>query len=312
MYTQSMKLSNARANLGIIVLALSLLLLQAEIGRSRSWIINSGQNLELAGFSWDAQQFSALSGEALPAALDFIWISSLQNQQVSTHKIWPPGVHPAIYYDLNLLSDLDATGFTWYSTGGNILTVLNNDHTGALSLLEKGERFRTQKLSSFPDSFQTTVWKEAWLIPFLQGYIELYGNQNLPQAADRFHTAAAIPGAPLYLRQLDSDLAAPIGFYKVGLRIITLLIHQSKDALSRAKLIDNRTALEVSRFLTELNSRFSEFLHGSNGNQANQWHLFRQKNRIPELDPWGGKLSLNPSTGKILTSTSHSRVFGLE
>src|ERR1051325_4915360 len=75
-----------------------------------------------------------LSFGQLPAAMDWIWMRLLQDPSI-THV--QPGKHPALYYDLQLLTDLDPAYRESYTDGAQLLSIVRNDGPGARDLLEK-------------------------------------------------------------------------------------------------------------------------------------------------------------------------------
>lgn len=257
------------------------------------------------------QLFATLSFGHLPLAIDWLWLATLQND--STERL-PEGQHDQLYSDLNLVTDLDGAFFEAYEAGANLLAVVRSDGVGAKELLLKGDRFRKSELPKMPESFKQRFWSRAWSIPVLLGYTYLFELNDLPSAAVHFREAATVPGAPPYLQSLADRLAKPGGEYAVGLRLINYLISGATDDRVREELTRKRESLYLAQYLADLNRSFGQFLlarPSARESLASRWKTFVRENGIALKDPWGGVLSLSDA-GKIVSSTPHVRVFGLE
>ncbi|MBI2712028.1 MAG: hypothetical protein HYX41_04050, partial [Bdellovibrio sp.] len=84
---------------------------------------------------WDPGLTRAVSFGFVPAMIDWLWMSVLLDSNISKVQ---PGTHPQLYYDLDLITDLDPSFLSGYITGGNLLSVIRNDGVGARDLLLKG------------------------------------------------------------------------------------------------------------------------------------------------------------------------------
>ncbi len=239
---------------------------------------------------WDPRLFKMLSFGHLPAAIDWMWIQVLLDANI-THVA--KGTHPAIYYTLDLITDLDPINFHSYRAGANLLAVIRDDGPGARDLLEKGERFRKEKLASYPSKLQEDYWGNSWGIPFLLAYVYLFELQDLPHAAGAFQQAAAILGSPEYLQSVQKRLQNPGGEYEVGLRLLNHMINAEKNEDAKDELIKKRNSLYVGQYLFDLN------------------HSPLKNVRKISRDPWGGIISVT-ADGKIVTTTPHDKVLGLE
>jgi hypothetical protein len=85
-----------------------------------------------------------------------------------------------------------------------------------------------------------------------------------------------------------------------------------------------RASLEVLQYLADMNESFQGFLgqkkfppqrlpKGESLQSARfkLWRDFLVKYGVSDIDPWGGALTLGPD-GKVVTSTEHQKVFGME
>ena len=64
------------------------------------------------------------------------------------------GTHPAIFYTLDLITELDPAFMEAYTAGATVVSVIRDDGPGALHLVLKGEKFRTQVLPSYSADFR--------------------------------------------------------------------------------------------------------------------------------------------------------------
>jgi hypothetical protein len=260
---------------------------------------------------WDPRLFKMISFGQLPAAIDWMWIQVLLDTNLS-HV--PKGAHPAIYYHLDLITDLDPINFDSYKAGANLLAVIRDDGAGARDILEKAETFRKEKLASYPAKLRDEYWYNSWSIPMLLGYVYLFELQDLPHASQAFQEAANIPGSPAYLQSLQKRLQNPGGEYEVGLRVLNHMIGGEKDEDAKEGLIKKRDSLFVGQYLFDLNHSFQKFLevrsHAKGTLQA-KFETYLRETRTNPRDPWGGQLSLSPE-GRVVTSTPHDKVFGLD
>lgn len=138
--------------------------------------------------------------------------------------------------------------------------------------------------------------------------------QDIPHAAVAFQGAAAIPGSPPFLQSIQKRLQSPGGEYEVGLRLLNHMIQGEKEEDAKEELIKKRNSLVVGQYLYELNHSFQGFLQVRSrmpGSIGSKFEAYLKSSRTPSRDPWGGVLSVTPE-GRIVTSTPHNKVFGLD
>lgn len=247
----------------------------------------------------------------LPAAIDWMWIQVLLDSNI-THVA--KGTHPAIYYTLDLITDLDPINYDSYKAGANLLAVVRDDGAGARDLLEKGEKFRKERLASYPLRLQEDYWHYSWGIPFLLGYVYMFELEDVPHAAAAFQQAAMVPGSPEFLQSMQKRLQNPGGEYEVGLRLLNHMIAGEKNEDAKEELINKRNSLFVGQFLFDLNHSFQSFLQvraRAPGSINSKFDTFLKTTHTAAHDPWGGTLSVT-GEGKIVTSTPHNKVLGLD
>ena len=235
--------------------------------------------------------FEIMTFGQLPAAIDWLLIRSLVSDPSTSHVA--KGTHPSAFYDLDLATDLDPAFFQVYARGANALAVIRSDGPGAVHLYEKANRFRKDRLPSYPDKFRQGPWRDDWRIPLLQAYVYLFELDDVVSAGKAFQEAAESPAVPRYAKILAKRFAEDDGAYQVGLRLLGFMIKTATDELTQQKLTQRRTHLELQHFLYQVNREFAK------------------SGRYPARDPRGGILSLDPANGRIVTTTRYEKVMGL-
>jgi hypothetical protein len=257
----------------------------------------------------DPALYEVLSFGHLPALVDWVWITTL----AETELIRPPkGTHSQLFYDLEVLADLDPLFAEIYTVGANLLAVVQDDGLGAKVLLDKGESFRKERLPSMPESYKQSYWAHSWQIPILLGYTHLFELADMPSAAKNFLEAATLPGVPAYVLRLQKRLEQPGGEYEVGMKLLNFLISTTVDPKIREGYEKKRANLFVAQYLHDLNLEWAKFrgAHKAQGIER-AWAEFRREARITTTDPWGGTLSIAPG-GKIASTTPYEKVFSLD
>jgi hypothetical protein len=263
---------------------------------------------------WDPQLFRAITFGQLGTGIDLLWLRTLVDPSIA-HVA--PGRHARAYYDLDLATDLDPAFFELYNLGSYVLSIIRDDNEGARDLLLKGRAFHRERLAGYPASFGERFWSRAWSLYITLAYVQLFELEDMPGASRTFGEAAEIPGAPVYLRSLKARLDRPGGQYEVALRLLSHLLENAPDDEARARLAEKRRSLLVVQFLSTVRDRLAEFAGVTPGaaiartRLEERWRQFLRRGLAPERDPWGGRLSLDVS-GKVVTTTPHERVFGLE
>jgi hypothetical protein len=286
--------------IGSVLSAAAIFAAQGWVNSSlRDWRtgqVRDGMNSKSDAMSerrWNAQLFKAMTFGHLPAAVDWLWLQALLDQNLDHVR---PGQHFPVYYDLDLLTDLDPLFYDAYHAGSDILAVIHNDGPGAKNILLKGMKVLKDDVSQRDDHFKNRYWSHPWGLPMMLAYVDLFELNDLPSASSAFIEAAKIPGVPPYVLSLQARLEKPGGQYQVGLHLVDYMLLSARGSKNQ-KAIDQleaqKASLEVGRFLFETNLEYQKSKH------------------YPPQDPWGGTLSLD-SNGRIVSSTPHERVFGLD
>jgi len=267
---------------------------------------------------WDPRVYQLLSFGNLPVAIDWLMIQSIAD--VVPNKV-ASGAHSALFYRLNLITELDPQYFDIYQIAGDLLTVYQNDGEGAKSILLKGREFLRDGLASSEEGLRTEYWSRPWKIPLLLAYTYLFHLDDMEHASEAFQEAAAYPGAPEYLIKLEHRLKHTGGLYEVGIRLLGFMIDGARLEVVREKLERKRKDLFIAQYVYELNQNFWNYLklqplYNASGSVSRKqmetyFKDFLRKNQTPRSDPWGGQILIDEK-GKIVTTTPYQPVFGLK
>lgn len=270
---------------------------------------------EKATQAWRSELFRISSFGNVMSAVDWIWMRAVLDPDM---KRLPRGEHPRIYYDFDLLTELDPAFFEGYYAGGGLLAIIRDDDIGARDLLTKGLDYRRRSFQEYPKSFWESHWAGSWYLALQLGYVHLFELNDMKSAAAAFKEAAAFPGAPPFLQRLGARFDTPGGEYEVGLRVLNFLIAGEKDPRARKKLERDRESLHVSQYVFDLNRSFRQYLSDQKPGRTTippkelhrSWQAFLRASGNSARDPWGGLVSLS-ERGEVVTSTPHDKVFGL-
>jgi len=278
---------------------------QLLIRRESSWEDPS----QVQASKQDPAVFRAFSFGQIPIVVDWYLLKCLLDPSLASRVA---KTHPVFYYDLDLITDLDPRDMEFYTAGGNLLSIVHKDGRGAQSLLDKGALFFKNELSSYPHEFQDAYWKDPWRLFLLQAYVSLFELGDLPRAAQAFARSSQQSGSPAYLQSLESRLSQPGGQYEVGLRLLKFMRAIAPNDLVREAIDKKVFNLSVGQYLDQINRAFTSFLHTEVGcGVESAWKKFLHVNQMTDQDPWHGTLTIN-ALGKVVSTTSHESVFGLE
>lgn len=252
------------------------------------------------------------------SAVDALWIRVIQDpaiQHVSR------GEHPAVYWDLDLATELDPAFYELYVNGAQLLSVIRNDGQGAWELLQKAERFRTQKLPEYDLAFRERYWNGQWWLLLMQGYVALFELGDLERATVAFREAGALPQAPEYLRSMSVRLSTPGGKFEVGIRLMRFFLSGEKDPITREIIHKKLRALIIGQHLFDAEHAFREFLEAQPSYRRQSevslerlnryWLALTDRNPALLRDPFGGKVSVGKS-GRLETTSPFEPVLGLD
>ena len=226
-----------------------------------------------------------------------VWVDALLVRGLAEAAIEPvaPGTHPALYYWLDLATQLDPLQFELYWFGSNILSIVRRDGTGADLLLDRSHSVIVQ--STYPEAgFQKRHWSEAWQLELMRGYNALFELQDFDKAQASFELASRLPGALPFLGPLSRRLSTREGRIEVASRTLTSLLARKNAPEVQAQLEERARELRLARFLFALESEFI-------ASKSRSFESFLMKKGVSG-DPEGGKLSWNPARGRIETTSS--------
>ena len=249
---------------------------------------------------WHPGVVRALSSGQTPT-----WVDALVLRFVTdpAYSHVAQGEHPAIFYDLDLATDLDPGFFGLLVNGAGILSVVRDDSDGALVLLNKGARYSMTELPSMPASFQTRVWGQAWSLFFMLGYVHLFEKHDLVAARDAFQKASELPESPPFLRQMVRRISEPGKLLENAIRIVDIRLSSLREESLRRPLLEHRRELETAMFLRDLNRAWRQD-HAAR--TAEGLRRFLAARGLAGRDPLGGELQLDPK-GRIGSTTRLSK-----
>ncbi len=255
-------------------------------------------------FTWHPDLFRILSFGHAPAAVDWLLIKFLGEGNILHVK---PGVRAKVFYYLDLATTIDPAFFSLYTTGTSFLAVARNDKESALSLITKGESFRTQKLPEYPASFYNQFWREEWQIPFMKAYVHLFEFHDLVSSQVCFENLDQMitqgKSVPIQVQGLAQKATRPGGIYEIGMNVLTYLTNTTEDLVLKKEYQKKRESLFLSQYLAQLNDSYKKF--------KGSWRQFKNEHRIPDQDLWGGTIYLN-AEGKVDSTTPRQKVLGIE
>jgi hypothetical protein len=278
--------------------------------------VRSGQ-ISSGGGLWNPRMFKAVTLGEWPALVDWFWIRTLIDTDVSHIQ---KNERAQIADELELAVGLDPAFFEIYVYGAYLLSILRDDIWSARDLLELGEKFRTQKLATFPREFLEREWRQQWQIPQLLGYLYLFEFKDIAKAAPYFEIASQLPGSPKYLASLASKVRDPDAIYDVALRLLRFMIAGAPSPEVSLELERKHRVLSLNFRLRQLNQAWAKETApfrslGGGGSQLRRRQLnfedWLQRKLGGKSDGHGGTFFLN-STGKIETTTPREVILGLD
>lgn len=299
----------------LTVLALNVALivrLESSLSRRHDQlrILKSPDGSESASFRWHPLLYRLLTFGHTPSSVDWLLIRFLVDSNLTHVK---PGEETEVSRILYLATELDPAFFELYTAGGNFLAVARNDRDGALKLLKKGDLFLNGGLKSYPKSFIDSKWKDRWRIPFTLGYVYLFEFQDLSNAVRTYAELQTIETTPPALRARAERIQTPEGQYNVGLNTLALLKqwHEKDEGMVAELQLKERMFL-FAKDLYFWNQGFTTFLEKKRTPRAAEiFSSYRRIAKVPERDPFGGKIFFNQATGLIETETPQMPVLGL-
>ena len=311
----TLKQLSIHAGIAFIILVFSVMSGERLKLSDQSWIEPPKYEKE----GWDPKIMRLFSLGQNASASDIFWMRALQDPSL-THV--PKGFHPPMYFDLATATYFDESYFHVYYMGSTLLTIVRDDHEGALRLINLSKEFRKNKLPNYPKEFRENFWSSEWGLSLNEAYIYTFELEDLPNAAQAFRDAAALPGARPHIKKLAERMQTKEGEFFVGLRLINFMIKQNKDDPKALKeLTQKRDSLFLAEFIYTTNKSFKEWLSGQksyhkklNLSQRDMSRFFKKylkEKRLDGKDPFGQQLFMNDQ-GHVRTKSEMKSVFGVE
>ena len=269
------------------------------------WIKNPPEKI----FKWPKEWAELIAFGHVSTLTDAIMLKAFQNpdyQQLQGQK------HKALFYDLDLATELDPDFYELYLAGGSYLSVINGDIHGARKLLYRGVEQLRQGEKSWSASFKAQFWSQPWRLLVTLAYVELFDFNHLGKSVYYFRKAASYPSAPKFIRSIKRKTQTTEGMYDLGMRLILFLKEVYRDHASHLeKLKTQYLSLLVGRSLYLVNEKWDQYRgHKKNTGTsiAALWRRFQNQTHLS--DPLGGRYYLTPQN-KIKTTTRYQVTPGM-
>jgi hypothetical protein len=173
-----------------------------------------------------------------PAAVDFLWIRSLQ--EIGGEKEPAPGASPdaareRLIHLYREIHSMDPNFYETYEQGAVYFALIRNDPAPALEILDRGIAAHRSGLA--PRAF----WTHPVSLYLLRGYVNAFLREDFEAAKQDYLNASRVPDAPEYLRSMRDWLLEEGGARKLARKVLKILSDQSEDPVLKQKY---REALE--------------------------------------------------------------------
>ena len=232
----------------------------------------------------------ALSFDALAA--DIYWIRAIQHFGRDRKSRRVEGRFELLQPLLDLTTSLDPHFNIAYRFGAIFLALdppdgpARPDH--AIALLEKGLRHN-------PD---------RWQYAFDIGFVHYWSARDFQAAADAFDRAAAMPGAPEWIRPLAATVRVETGDRSSARRVLQELT-RSEVAFIRQAGARALAQVDAMDLIDMIQARVDAY-HAARGTYPAGWMDLVRERLVPgvPLDPAGTPLVYDPGTHQITLSPS--------
>jgi hypothetical protein len=163
-----------------------------------------------------------------PAAVEGMWIGLLQEagQSNSPNRAQQTQSAASFY---RLATDLDPYFYELYDTGTIHIGMLASQPQLACDLVDKAMQAYREKVLFMSPEFQKRFWSHPYTLLIYQAYLYAFELQDWTKAKAAFLAAAAIPGAPAYLIQMQKWLKEEGSESKLAVKILKLMINTTAD-----------------------------------------------------------------------------------
>jgi tetratricopeptide (TPR) repeat protein len=227
-----------------------------------------------------------LSYDALAA--DVYWMRALQI--FGSTRLAKAGDYHLLYPLLNIATSLDPMFNIAYRFGAIFLSEPPPGGPGrpdqAIALLQRG-------LEARPDN-----WRYMQDI----GFVHYTARRDYAAAAEWFEKAAAVPGAPWWLKSLAATTRAT-GGDRAGARALWRSLHESAADNEWLRNEANRRLLQLDALdaADQLQRLVHQWISESSARPPYSWEGFGRAGRIRRvpLDPSGTPFAIDPRTGNV-------------
>ncbi len=129
--------------------------------------------------------------------------------------------YPHLFHLLDLISDLSPQWENPYLYGAVILASEAEASEDGFYFIEKGLNFHP----------------EEWQLWFFKGYYLWKYRESKLEAAQAFHHASSLPGAPIYLAELSATFATEAGQKELALRFLQESMRNVQDPAMQKELL---------------------------------------------------------------------------
>lgn len=180
------------------------------------------------GRKYSAPFFKAASMGYWPAAVDWMWIETLQFTGGDSKQVSVP--YAVSFYEI--ATDLDPRFYGLYEQAGVFFSFFMNAPVESVRFLEKGIRnYEALPIVVHP----IKGWDHPYTLHLLAAYVYAYQMNDWPKAKEYYLKAAEVPGSPQYLQNMRKWLDEPDAEKNLAVRVLKILIQMEKDPATKSK-----------------------------------------------------------------------------
>ena len=177
-------------------------------------------------YQLSASFFKWVTGGFWPAAVDALWIQTLQKVSADGYTSNNLAASREFY---RLATDLDPVFYELYEQAGVLFLFYYEAPEPAREILEKG--IRAYEAGITPSQF----WTHPYTLYIFLANVYAFQMNDWPKAKETYLRAALVPRAPHYLVQMQSWLKTEGSEKILAQRVLRQLIDHTDDAFVRSK-----------------------------------------------------------------------------
>jgi len=186
----------------------------------------------------NAQFFKFTTMGYWSAAVDWMWIQTLQAVGSDTNTKESIPFLKSFY---EIATDLDPKFYELYEQSGVFFSFSMNSSDESIYFLEKGIKVNEElKLTEQ----KTKGWTHSYTLNLIAAYLYSYQKNNWVKAKEYYLKAAEIPGAPLYLKNMETWLKEDGSEKLLAIRVLKILIQSTEDPVLKQKFIEKLNSYE--------------------------------------------------------------------